>query len=313
MSKEKQSKYVMRNPFKYRRIQAGDGDDNIPIKYIAIDGVWGWVVCFACFVGNVIVAGTGRSFGIILPELKRYYNEETAIVALSDSIFSGMLLISSPLAAYLSEKFGLRVVYMAGSLLSGIAFLICTLSPDVYVLIATFGLMGGVGKGLITLPTGIACNYYFEKRTALAVGIAESGLGIGGIVYPPISNFLLELYSWKAVMYMYAGMAFLCSFFAALIRPLETIAMHSEDEQDEIELVDTHNEQDKTKARRNIAPVQEEDKPWCNDLGNLLDLSFWTNSSMLLLMASRFWGQFGISITFMYIPSFLIENGFSSE
>ena len=99
----------------------------------------------------------------------------------------------------------------------------------------TYGIFSGIGLGLIILPVSIACNYYFEKRRALATGIAKTGFSLGGFLYPPMTEYLLEIFQWKAVIYMYAGVAFISCFFGALIRPLELASIESEKNDDEIE------------------------------------------------------------------------------
>ena len=92
-----------------------------------------------------------------------------------------------------------------------------------YVLIFTYGILSGTGLGLIVLPVSVACNYYFEKKRALATGIAKTGFSLGGFIYPPTTDWVLENFDWKAVIYMYAGIAFISCFFGALIRPLEPV------------------------------------------------------------------------------------------
>ena len=94
------------------------------------DGGWGWVVCLACLFGNLTVGGICLSFGILLPSLKDYYGESTGVISLVGSILAGLALATCPIAAILTNKLGLRAVYMIGSLLSGISLLASTFSPN---------------------------------------------------------------------------------------------------------------------------------------------------------------------------------------
>lgn len=46
----------------------------------------------------------------------------------------------------------------------------------------------GFGFGLIYLPSVISVSYYFEKKRALATGIAVCGAGAGCFMFAPVSN-----------------------------------------------------------------------------------------------------------------------------
>jgi len=46
----------------------------------------------------------------------------------------------------------------------------------------------GVGFGLMYLPSIVMVGYYFDKRRALATGIAVCGSGIGSFVFAPLTE-----------------------------------------------------------------------------------------------------------------------------
>ena len=51
----------------------------------------------------------------------------------------------------------------------------------------------------------VMIGHYFEKRRALATGIASCGSGVGTFVFAPLSVGLLDLYGWKGSMWIIAG------------------------------------------------------------------------------------------------------------
>jgi len=61
-------------------------------------------------------------------------------------------------------------VCIAGSIIGGLAFTLSTLSPNVMTFFITYGVMGGVGFGMIYLPAIVFVGYYFEKKRSLATG-----------------------------------------------------------------------------------------------------------------------------------------------
>ena len=185
------------------------------------DGGWGWLVCVACFVGNLINGAITMSFGVILPELKIQFGEGTGMISFVGSLLCGSVLMTMPLAAVFANKFGLRVTYITGSLLTSSALVVSTLFPNMPFFIVTYGVFNGTGLGFISLVISVACNHYFTKRRALAVGIGKTGISLASFIFPPLTNYVLN-YGWKSVIYMYAGVALLSAFFGCLIRPLNS-------------------------------------------------------------------------------------------
>ena len=78
----------------------------------------------------------------------------------------------------------------------------------------TYGVVGGIGFGLIYLPAIVSVGYYFEKKRAFATGIAVCGSGFGTFVFAPIANLLLENFDWKGANLILAGHIFNCAVSA---------------------------------------------------------------------------------------------------
>ena len=74
------------------------------------------------------------------------------------------------MASALCNKWGCRKVGIIGSVTAGLAVALSVLSPNVYVMWLSFGLIGGIGMGLVYLPSIIMVGYYFEEKRAIATG-----------------------------------------------------------------------------------------------------------------------------------------------
>lgn len=121
----------------------------------------------------------------------------------------------------LANKFGCRAVCIAGAILASAAFVLSTFSTSVTMLMLTYGVMGGIGFGMIYLPAVVCVGYYFEKKRSLATGIAVCGSGFGTFVFAPLATFLLKnLDGWRGANLVLAAMILSCAFFGALMRPL---------------------------------------------------------------------------------------------
>lgn len=185
------------------------------------DGGWGWVIVAASLVCNIIVDGIGYSFGIFLPEFVRYFDSPRSKVSLVGSLLCGTYLCAGPIVSALTNKFGCRPVAITGSIISTVAFVLSVFAPSIDILILTYGVIGGFGFGMIYLPSIVSVGYYFERRRAVATGIAVCGSGIGTFIFAPLTKYLLDELDWKNAMFILAGIVFNGCVCGMLMRPLE--------------------------------------------------------------------------------------------
>jgi MFS family permease len=272
-------------------------------------------------------AAVTYSFGILLQPLKEYFDQDTGLIVFVGSVNIAVTAMTTPLAAIAVKMCGLREVYFIGSILTAAAILVTPFSPTTFVLMLTFGILNGIGLGLNGLVSTVACNYYFEKRLALSTGLNKTGLSIGSFVFPPLSAYVLQAYTWKGVMYLNAGIALLSSIFGCLIIPFQT----QKDDNSSRAKKKTKNDENCEnniggKLLSSIITDEElEQKRTCNiktkkyvnsnilklsivPVLRSLDLSLWKNPSFLLLTACFTLINFGWTVYFMFTPSMLMEN-----
>lgn len=71
------------------------------------------------------------------------------------------------------------------------------------------------------LPGMVMVGYYFERKRALATGLACCGSGIGAIVFAPLSSFLQETYDWRGATWIIAGLVLNGVIFSLSYLPVE--------------------------------------------------------------------------------------------
>ena len=86
-----------------------------------------------------------------------------------------------------------------------------------------FIFVAGVGFGLMYTPSLIMIGLYFDKRRALATGIAMCGAGIGTFVIAPLGEILIETYSWRGAVWILAGICLNCVICGIILRPIRII------------------------------------------------------------------------------------------
>ena len=79
-------------------------------------------------------------------------------------------MLVGPIASLCVNKIGARLTCIAGAIVSGVAIFISTFSVNVYMLMAFYGVLGGIGLGLMYVPAVTAVGYWFEKKRSLVTG-----------------------------------------------------------------------------------------------------------------------------------------------
>jgi oxalate/formate antiporter len=111
----------------------------------------------------------------------------------------------SPLQGLLIDRFGPRLLISAGALLSGLSWVLAAQAQTLLQLYLTYGVLGGVGTGIVYIGTVSQMVKWFPERRGFAVGMVAAGYGIGAILTTlPISADLatrgyqatLVFYGW---------------------------------------------------------------------------------------------------------------------
>jgi MFS family permease len=123
-----------------------------------------------------------------------------------------------PVASALSNRFGFRVVVITGSLFGFVGLLTSAFAQSVENLFFTLGLLFGFAICLVFTPIIVNISFYFDKKRALATGIAICGSGAGTFVFAPVVNWLLKTYALRGTFLILVSVRsyhVICTFLIA--------------------------------------------------------------------------------------------------
>ncbi|CAF1287823.1 unnamed protein product [Rotaria sordida] len=200
-------------------------EDDEEYDYITVppDGGFGWVVLVACFLINMIIDGFLYAFGAISDDLKKHHKCQEWAVSLVISIACSCYLLSAPLASALCNKWGCRPIGIIGGIIAAAAVATSVFAPNIQLMWLLFGFVGGIGMGLVYLPSIVMVGYYFDKKRAIATGIVTAGTGIGSIVFGPLSRFLFDRFGWKNGLLILSLILLGCVICCIFMQPLKPI------------------------------------------------------------------------------------------
>ncbi|XP_076435356.1 monocarboxylate transporter 14-like [Babylonia areolata] len=208
----------LRAPEEERTASPDDEDEDMEV--LVPDGGWGWMVCAASFMVNFMIDGTFFSFGVLLLELLDDLQESKSLTSWVGSANLGFSMLMGPLVSLLLKRYSIRQVVMAGTVLSAVGFIASVFAPNVYVLILMYGVVGGTGFSMIFLPAIIVVGLYFNKKRAIATGIATSGSGLGTFAYAYLTDQLLRVFTWRQTVLVLTGIHLNCLACGLIYRPL---------------------------------------------------------------------------------------------
>ena len=97
----------------------------------------------------------------------------------------------SPWQGWLIDRFGPRILLSAGAIFTGLSWTLAASSTTVTGLYLTYGVLGGIGTGIIYVGTVCHVAQWFPDRRGLATGLVAAGYGFGAILTTfPISHII---------------------------------------------------------------------------------------------------------------------------
>ncbi|KAJ0175324.1 hypothetical protein K1T71_009465 [Dendrolimus kikuchii] len=196
-------------------IYSDESDEKLP----AIpDGGWGWVVVVSAFLVSACADGLAFSYGLLHEEFKQYFESTESKTSLIGGFFIATPLLAGPIMSALVDRYGCRVMTMIAGVLSTIGFLLASISNSIGMLCLTYGFLSGLAMGILYVTAVVSVAFWFDKRRNLAVSLASCGIGFGTLIYPPLTNYFLELTDWRNTIVLLAGTLLNMCVCGALMR-----------------------------------------------------------------------------------------------
>jgi len=163
-----------------------------------------WRVLFSVIFGTFMFILDQTAVNVAVPTFQKVFGTggHLANVDQVDGVLTAYILalgIVTPLSGYLSERFGIKRMY----LLSLAAFIVgsfaCSLAPNLTFLIA-FRALQGFGGGMLG-PLGIALLFgaFPEKERGLAFGVYGIPLVVAPASGPVLGGYFVQYLDWRYI------------------------------------------------------------------------------------------------------------------
>jgi MFS family permease len=138
-------------------------------------------------------------------------------IAAGPALLSGMLIFTVPLAGNFMDRFGVRKVVIPSQIALSLLLIALGFTASLPQFLACYAAMGIFAAGAVSVGQMRAICSWFDKDRGLAVGLAASGLGVGTMITPWVTQTVLEQGDWRLVYAVLGALVLLISVPATFL------------------------------------------------------------------------------------------------
>lgn len=160
---------------------------------------YGWRIVAVAFLTHCITTGiVFYSFGVFLNSLTQQFGWTRAQVSFGFSLVAICGAFYSPFVGRALDRFGPRPTQLVGAGAMSLGFFLLRDSNSLaqfYLLMGVVVALGSTALG--PLPSNTAVANWFVRRRGRALGVSTAGISMGGVVFVPLTQFLIDHYGWR--------------------------------------------------------------------------------------------------------------------
>ncbi|MBR0755739.1 MFS transporter [Bradyrhizobium jicamae] len=160
----------------------------------------GWTTTLASLIGMVFGPSSILVFcfsAFVLP-LEAEFKWGISTISLGASLISLMIITTSVISGYLTDRLGARKLVLCSIPLFGLSVSALYFLPgNLYVFYAGLVLAALCGIGVWPVTYNKATASWFDKRLGLSLGLANTGIGIGAAVLPALVAYTIANFGWR--------------------------------------------------------------------------------------------------------------------
>jgi len=172
-------------------------------------GRWGLVVA-AVLVQ--LALGAVYAWSVFNKPLQAEFGWSKAEAVLPFEAAIGTIFIGSLIGGRIQDRRGPRPVALGGGILYSLGVILASFvgsSEQLWLLVLTYGVMGGIGLGAAYITPIAMLAKWFPDRRGLITGIAVAGFGFGAVITAPVAKALMAGTDRKPSVFLWLGIAYL--------------------------------------------------------------------------------------------------------
>lgn len=160
----------------------------------------GWWIVGASLLSLTVGVGpvVGITFGVFLPSLAAEFGWSRGQAAQGVALALLGVALMQPLIGRLIGRYGAKRVILASAACFGASLLgLARVVDGTTSFYLSAFLTGSVASGTSPLPYGTVLTRWFRRRRGVAMSVALSGVGVGGMMLPLLAGHMITAYGWR--------------------------------------------------------------------------------------------------------------------
>lgn len=175
----------------------------------------GWRQVLSSFLLLGIVGMITSTYSVLAIPLSNEFAPSRMVLMLAITVLAVVSGILAPFVGSLMDRVSLRQLMMLGSVLLCAGYTALSWATSFTQVLIIFGLFMAPANVLFgPMAVTVLLSRWFVKRRGTAMGIAIAGISMGGIVYSPLIQWLLDNYEWRTAMRLLAAGVLALTFAA---------------------------------------------------------------------------------------------------
>ncbi len=161
---------------------------------------YGWVVVGAGALMTCVGFGTMLSLAVFLQPISETMGWSRAGISAAATLDFLCMGVAAFFWGTLSDRYGTRMVVLAGSLLLGLGLVTASQASSLWQFQLCFGGLIGIAAGSFYAPMMALASAWIEKNRSLAVALVSAGMGVSPVTIAPTASWLITAYDWRTAM-----------------------------------------------------------------------------------------------------------------
>lgn len=158
-----------------------------------------WIIVAGLSVVALVTLGASMpTIGMFLDPLSAEFEWTGAQTSRIATAFMMSFQVTAPLVGWLLERFRVKAVMAAGVVLVGLGYVAASMATDLLQLTVAMAIAGfGVAASTYIPSSVLVARWIRPERRALAIGLIIGTSSLGGGVFVPIVQYLIEVADWR--------------------------------------------------------------------------------------------------------------------
>jgi predicted MFS family arabinose efflux permease len=180
----------------------------------------GWHVAAAAFVGVMVSFApiVPYTFSLFLNPLHAAFGWQREAISGTFALAAITVAVVSPGIGILLDRFPPRRIILPSIVIFALALAsLSRLGPSIQRFYLTYFVLGLVANGTAQFAYTRTILTWFNKRRGIALALLLTGSGVGSILIPPLTQWVIDHHGWRDAYLMLGGIALLGLPLTALL------------------------------------------------------------------------------------------------